>query len=244
MTPADRLDPDQVPCPRCGMGPGQVCRQPDGNRARAIHAARRRAADAPPANPTQTRHGGKRFDSASASAAARRSAQERRRRAAENAAAVEAARAQAEADALEAEAQQLAADATRYARDRAILRRKVLDAAQLATTRLVESLEGLERAQVDDDGRVVRTAVERPDRNGVPRQIEVPDMRGWASADTVERLARSASLTLNSLRLEEGKPTGIERHEGTGGTAATLGEAGVSELIAWAAGNLRDKGPS
>lgn len=248
-SPGDRLDPDEVQCPTCGMAPGAVCRQPSGRRARAIHRTRRRAADrgeitVPRATDTRHPPKGGTFNSETATRAAKASAQARRRRSAEVAAQVEQRRADAEAAALEAEAEKLAADATRYARDRANLTRKVLDAAVKSTERLIESLDGMERSELDDDGRVVCTAVERPDRNGVPRQVEIPDVRGWATADTIERLARSAAATLNSLRLEEGKPTGINRDEGSGRTSEVLGETGVGELLTWAAGNLRrDPGP-
>lgn len=244
-TPGDRLDPDQVQCPTCGVDPGAVCRQPSGRRARAIHRTRRRAADrgevaVPRAKPKQTRPGRSNLTPEDRAKGARASAQARRRRAAEVAARVEQQRAEAEAAALEAEAAKLAEDATRYARDRATLTRKVLDAATGATNRLIESLDGIERPDLDDEGVVVTRPVEKWDTKAERmRVIEVPLVRGWASADTIERLARSAAATLNSLRLEEGKPTGINRDEGSGRTAEVLGETGVGELLTWAADNLR-----
>lgn len=244
-TPGDRLDPDEVQCPTCGTAPGAVCRQPSGRRARAIHRTRRRAADrgeitVPRATDTRHPPKGGTFNSETATRAAKASAQARRRRSAEVAAQVEQRRVDAEAAALEAEAEKLAADATRYARDRANLTRKVLDAAVKSTERLIESLDGMERSDLDDDGVVVTRPVEKWDAKAERTKIvETPVVKGWATADTIERLARSAAATLNSLRLEEGKPTGINRDDSAGRTAEVLGETGVGELITWAADNLR-----
>lgn len=249
MTGDRPLDPDEVTCPTCGQPPAKVCRQPNGKPARAIHVTRRRAAErgeieVPDATPTQTprprktKNGGKPFDSTAASAAAKKSAQARRRRSAEVAAETERLRAEAEARALTAEAEKLADDAVRYAKDRAILRRHTLDAALKSATRLIEGLDGIQLVRLDDDGRPIMVAEEYEDREGRTKQRQVPDIRGAWSAANVERLAKVAASALNSLRLEEGKPTGITSDTAASGAADALGEQGVAELIAWAQENL------
>lgn len=244
------LDPDEVRCPKCGADPGDVCRQPNGDRARTIHVLRRRAVDDPPpaARPAKTPHrtrdkppDSSTFTSETASAAARKSAQERRRRRAEAAAQVEAKREAAEREAIELEAERLARDAVQYDRDRAILRRHTLDAASKAYERLLEGLDGLQVVKLDEDGRPISRPVETVDRNGRQVVRNLPDVRGAYSSDTVERLAKIAASTLVSLRLEEDKPTGITRQTGDTGAADKLGEAGVAELIAWASENLPDR---
>lgn len=242
--PDTPLDPDQVPCPRCGARAGVACRQPSGERAKAIHVARRRAANPTPPAPDRNRTPrGNNPNGPPMDARARggRAAQQaRRRRKAELAASVEAQRVAAETAALEAEAAKLAEDASRYARDRAVLRRHVLDGAALAYERLVESLTHIERVVLDDDGRPLTTPVERTDRAGNLRTEEVPDKRGAWSTDQVERLAKVAASALVSLRLEEGKPTGIERLEGPAGD---LSDADVDDLIR-IAGITTPKGPT
>lgn len=244
------LDPDEVVCPKCGSLPMEVCRRPSGDKAPTIHLARRRAAAAgeiTPADPVQPPQRKKRrkpetsstFDSDTASKAAKASAQARRRRAQEAAAAREAARERAEREAIEAEAVKLAEDAVRWEADRALVRRQVLDTTRKAFTRLDEGLDGLQRVIVDEEGRPETVTVERVDKDGRPRHVNVPDVRGAYSAETVERLAKVAASTLNNLRLEEGKATEI--HGGTSSVADVLGDTGTAELIAYAAKHLGPK---
>jgi hypothetical protein len=251
MTDPTPLDPDEVACPRCASGPGVPCRRPNGDKSPTIHVARRRNAaagiKAPPASsPREPKirekpPGSSSFTKESAAAAARKSAQTRARRKAEAAAAREAARERLEREALEAEAQKLAEDAVRFSRDRAILRRQTLDAASLSYTRLIEGLEGLQRIQVDSDGRPVTVAEEYEDREGRTRTRMVADLRGAYPASVVERLAKVAASTLLSLRLEEGKPSGILENRQDTGAAEVLGAAGVDELLQWASSNLPRK---
>lgn len=252
MTDPTPLDPDEVTCPRCTSGPGVPCRRPNGDKSPTIHVARRRNAAAGITGPSASSPrrskirekpaGASTFDSKSATAAAKKSAQTRARRKAELAAKREAARERLEAEALEAEAVKLAEDASRFSRDRAILRRQTLDAASLAYTRLIEGLEGLQRVAVDQDGRPEVVAQEYEDREGRRRNRMVPDVRGAYPSSTVERLAKVAASTLLSLRLEEGKPSGILENRQDGGAAEVLGSAGVDELLAWAGENLPRKG--
>jgi hypothetical protein len=243
------LDPDEVECPKCLAPPTVPCRQPNGHRSRTVHMARRHAAargerTVPRANLTQRPAPKKRkaqggtFNPETASAAARKSAQARKRRAAEAAAQIEAKREEAERIALENEAVKLAEDAVRYAKDRAIVRRQVLDAALKAHARLIESLEGLQVVKLDEDGRPELAAIEldEQDSEGRPKVRHVPDVRGAYSAATIERLAKVAASTLNGLRLEEGKATGIQGNDAS--TSAVLGEAGVEELLEYARKNL------
>lgn len=236
------LDPDQVACPRCGAGVAVPCHTPTGAKARTIHVERRRLAAAggtkqtqPPANPGPTRRGKSPATPEGRSKGGRKSAQDRRRRRAEQEAAVEAAQEEALREEAQRNAVRLAEDAVRFANDRAILRRQTLDAATRAAGRLLEALDGLQVVKLDEDGRPLTTPIERTDRDGRIRTIHVPDVRGAYSADTVERLAKVAASTLNSLRLEEGKPTGIQRNEDAG---VTLDQASVDELLSWASANL------
>lgn len=244
------LDPDEITCRKCLANPGEVCRQPNGDKARTIHAVRRRdAADGnPPAvspvkTPSKMRTKPKTsstFDSDKASAAGRKSAQERRRRRAEAEAALEAKREEAQRRKVEEEAERLAADALRFERDRAILKRHVLDGALKAYAKLIEGLDGLQRVELDDDGRPCLTPREFVNARGDRGVRDVPDVRGAYSAEHVERIAKVAASALNSLRLEEGKPTGINRNEGGDQVAEALGEAGVRDLVEWASQNLRE----
>lgn len=247
------LDPDEVVCPKCHALPNEVCRKPSGERAPSIHLARRRAAAAgqvtpadpapPPQRPRRTKpEGSATFDSATASAAARKSAQERRRRANEAAAAVEAARETAQREAIEAEAVKLAEDAVAYQRDRALVRRQVLDTTRKAFERLQESLDGMETVKLDRDGRPETTVVERTDREGRPRNVTIPDVRGAFPAKTIESLAKVAASTLQNLRLEEGKATEI--HGGGTSPADVLGETGVDDLLRYAEAKLPREGSS
>lgn len=246
MTTTEPLDPDQVPCRRCGSPAGEVCRQPDGSVARSIHVARRRDAagggdPVPDAKPKRTPRPGKsNLTDEARRKGAQKSAQERRRRKAELSAQVEARRAAAEQAAIDAEAQALAEDAARYAKDRAVLRRLTLTNAVKVSTRLEEHLDALKRVPVDEGGRVETIPVEHRTKDGIPYVVETADVRGWASVEDVERLAKAAAQTLNSVRLEEGKPTGIEEQRG-GAAADRLGDVGVADLIEYARRTLSDE---
>ena len=231
------LDPDLAYCTRCKAEPGDVCRTPRGEQAASIHAERRRRAAAGLDRVDRPRTGVTPPPADARSKGGKATAQARRRRKAELAAETEQRRADLERAALEREADALAADAARYANDRAKLRRKVLDGASIAYDRLIESLEGLERVKVDDEGKPYTRAEEYEDRDGRTRQREVPDVRGAYSAATAERIAKVAASALVSLRLEEGKPTGITELA-TGQASEVLGAAGVDELLAWAGANL------
>lgn len=259
MTDDQRLDPDEVWCPRCHEGPGTVCRTPGGARSRSVHLERRRrAADgvrgpldpAQPATAPQrpTRKGGKpagssTFTSETAAAAAKRAAQERRRRRNEADAALEAAREKAQREAVEAEAQQLADDAVQWQKDRALVRRQILDAAAGTASRLNEAVAGLRRPRgFDDHGQPLTVTVEQYevkngrkirvfDEDGNPVNEEQVDVIGWYSVDHVVNLSKALTSAHNALRLEEGKATEIHGDTGTH-PADVLGEAGTAELLA------------
>jgi hypothetical protein len=256
MTTQQPKDPDELTCPRCGALPGGVCRQPNGRVSVRIHMMRRRASQATEPNdkPTSavrrspgTPEGRRKGQAAQVAA--------RRRRQSELAAATAARREAAEEAALEAEAQALIEDASRYTRDRLLVRRLILDAAQLAGERLVEGLEYMLRPRAfDQEGtpatkptelyRVsragVRTRFENAD--GTPATEERPDLVGYYTVDQLEALAKVAATALNSLRLEEGRPTGIleNKNGGISRTEEILGKLGVAELIAFAAETLMD----
>lgn len=241
------LDPDEVACPKCEAPAGSPCRQPNGERARAIHVPRRRLAlngghkinrPAPKRNP---RAGDSPATAEGRSKGGKIAQQNRRRRKAELAAAIAEQIEQEEQRAIKERADALAADAARYATDRAVLRRHVLDATTKAYEQLIAGLDGIQRVEVDADGRPQVTAQEYEDNEGRTRTRIVPDVRGAYSASHVERLAKIAASTINSLRLEEGKPTGITETQ-SGTVAAQLGEAGVTELLTWAEQNLGEKG--
>lgn len=245
------LDPDQVACRKCHADPGEVCRRPNGDKSPTVHVVRRRdaAAGGVPAHPADSAQrpklrdkpaGSSTFTSETASAAAKASAQERRRRAAEIAAAAEEKRAAAEAAALEEQAEALALDSVRHELDRRLVRAQALKATRLAAARLIEGLEGLQVVELDGDRRPVTRPIEYEDeRTGKTKTREVPDVRGAYSAATLERLAKVYTTTLQALRLEEGKPTGIHENRDGGDSALdVLGETGFEELIAFARDNL------
>lgn len=242
------LDPDQVACPTCHAAAGVPCHTPTGAKSRTIHVARRRLAanpdhDRPTTEQRKTprakaRPGQKPPPATRASRAkgGRKASQDRKRRRAEQAAAIEAETERKLREEAHANAVRLAEDAVRFEKDRAILKRQTLDAAGAAATRLVEALAGLQIVKLDDEGRPLTRPVETTDRDGRPRITHVPDVRGAYSASTVERLAKVAASTLNSLRLEEGKPTAHTRNSGDDDPA--LERASVEELIEWASANL------
>jgi hypothetical protein len=239
------LDADEILCRRCESPAGVPCVTPSGARSRTVHIERRRDAAAgivpQPKEPRgNARSTGRKSPATSEgrSKGGKASAQARRRRRAEAAAEIERQKEAALAAQIEAQAVRLAEDAARYASDRAILRRQTLDAAAKSYTRLIEGLDGLQRIECDKDGRPVKIAEEYEDREGRTKVRMVPDVRGAFPASHVERLAKIAASTLNSLRLEEGKPTGIHETQGGNGAADVLGQAGVEELVAWAAENL------
>lgn len=257
--PADRLDPDQVECPTCQAPPGSVCRYPSGRKSRTIHHARRRAAadagtpaqpDTPPRKRKAPPNAGKL--TAEDRAKGGKAAQEARRRRKE---AIAAKAAEAEAAALAERGEKLAADAARYAEDRAALRRLTLDATRQVGRRLADAAEHMERpAGYDSEGRPRTRKVEAYvtdrygkrtrvlDDEGRPVVVDKPDVVGFHAPETVERLARAYGAAVNALRLEEGKPTGITRDDTGGSAAEKLGDAGVDELVAWAAANLPPTG--
>lgn len=249
------LDPDEITCRTCDAAPGEVCRQPNGRKAREIHVQRRRdAAAGNRPQPTDKREprGPSPATPEGRSKGGRRTAQERKRRASEIAAAVEEQRAQAEAAAIEEEARKLAEDASRYARDRAELRRLTLSNALKGAERLGEAIRDLRRVELDDEGKPKTTPVEVFDKEGMPVYDKAGDrvireeliVRGYVSARDVETLSKAAAQQLASVRLEEGKPTGILEQQGAGQTRDLLGEAGVRELIEFAARELGEERPS
>lgn len=245
MTEPTPLDPDEVACPRCKVAAHVPCQTAAGRKSRTIHLERRRATVEQPAakrrQPPATRE--------SRAKGGKATGQARRRRRAEQDAAIAAAEEAALRERAEQNAARMAADAVRYADDRALLRRQTLDAAARSTTRLLESLDNLRRPRgFDDDGKPTTVPVELfttekgirrrvVEADGTPAVREEIDVVGWYPADTVERLAKVAASTLNSLRLEEGKATGIEERRGPDPVEA-LGEAGVDELLEWAHRNL------
>lgn len=245
--PVEPLDPDQIACRKCHAQPGEVCRQPDGSRARQIHTPRRRDAAAgkipqlpdksepqgpSPATPEGRSKGGK------------ASAQARRRRQSEIAARVEAQRAAAEEAALQAEAEKLAKSAAQYAHDRAELRRLTLGNALKSAQALDEAITHRRRpVGFTEDGkpRTVqievfdqKTGLPAFDKEGERVLREEVELVGWHSIDTIVDLSKAAAQNLASVRLEEGKPTGIHEHQ-TGGAAEILGEHETAALIAFAA---------
>lgn len=253
------LDPDEVACPKCEAPAGSVCLTPTGRKSRTIHVERRRAAAGEPDNrsqverkPRSTRTRKSPATPEGRSKGGKTAAQARRRRRAEQEAAIAEETERKLREEAEANAVRLAEDAVRYADDRALLKRQTLDAARSAATRLLESLDGLRRpAGFDDQGKPRTVPVELfttekgkrvrvLEQDGTPAVRDEIDVVGWYGADTVERLAKVAASTLNSLRLEEGKATGIEERRGPNPVEA-LGEAGVDELLEWAARNLRDE---
>lgn len=257
MTTVGPLDPDQTACPKCQADPGDVCRQPNGRKARTVHDARRKAARnphraTPPAKRPKPPNAGN-LTAADRAKGGKATAQARRRRRAELEAAAEAKRAEAEAAAIDTEAERVAADAARYAKDRQRVQRRVLDATAAVAERTVDAAENMLRpAGYDDDGRprtakveaytVNRRTGERTrvvDPTGAPVVEERPDLIGYHSPEDVDRLTRALGSVVNALRLEEGKPTGITRDDTAGASAVDkLGEAGVEELVEWAARNL------
>ncbi len=253
----DPLDPDLVRCPKatCPAGPGEVCRTPSGKKAARIHPERRRLAAAggverSRANVEQTSGKSKPVPAtkASRSKGGKAASQARRRRRAEIEAQAEQLRVEEERRVAAEHAEQLAQDALRYTRDRATLKRHVLDSALKAHERLVESLVHLHApAGYDEEGRPRTKPVELfttergvrkrvVDADGTPAVREEPDVVGYWSVQQVESLAKAAGAALNSLRLEEGKATGITAE--TSGAAANLGDEGVAKLIEYAQQNL------
>lgn len=205
-------DPDEIACPRCGAEPGAVCREPNGRKAKRLHAARRIASgalDPDAVTPAEIgRKGGK------ASGETRKQRRDRLR--AERDALV--------ADRLSEEAAALANDAARYDRSRAELRQTVFRVASKAYAAAECAIDGLQTVRLDDEGRpamIPRETVTYDSEGTETRKIvEVPDVRGIYTAAQVHRLVSSAALALEKLRLEEGKPTAGVHHTGTVGVDA------------------------
>lgn len=243
------VGPDEIKCRKCGADEGDVCRQPNGKVAASIHVVRRR--DAERANRTPSEPRPSPGTSEGRSRGGKRAAQERRRRKSELAAQVEAKRVAAENAAIENEAERLAADAARYATDRNLLRRATLENALASAGALGECLRDLRRLELDAEGFPKTQGVEVFDRKtGLPvfdpsgeRVIEqVPIVKGYTTPQNVETLSKAAAQQLVSVRLEEGKPTGIHEHLGDGGASKILGDAGVRELLEFAERHLPDEG--
>lgn len=253
------LDPDEVKCPRCKSAPSVPCVTAAGAKSRTVHMERRRLAatgkrEQPRAKRSTTGSRKSPGTPEGRSKGAKAANQARARRRAEAAALAEQMREEAEAEALAREAQSLAEDAVKYDKDRAVVRRQTLTAAQLAGERLVEGLTHMNRPRsFDENGmpstrteEVYRTVkgkrVRETDADGTPTTREVPDNVGWYTVDKLEALAKVAAATLNAVRLEEGKPTGILRNQGDTGRdpAEVLGAAGIRELAAFAVENLVD----
>lgn len=236
-SPEGPLDPDQVKCPRCFSEPGDPCRTPTGARAQKLHAARKRATR-PDAEQTPVH--GRAFTSEQASEAAKISQQNRRRRRAELEAQAEEMRVQLEREKLEREAVRLARDAARYADQRAKLKALVLDTAVVAFEAAHESLTHQRRVMTDGEGRVVKVTKEvlmlDEDGNTKREMVEVPDERGYATAKDAASLMAAAAASLDKVRLEEDKPTGIHRNQTVDASdtalAEQLGTEGVEKLIA------------
>jgi hypothetical protein len=74
--------------------------------------------------------------------------------------------------------------------------------------------------------------------NEMTEIVEVPDVRGYATAKDAQALMTAAALALDKVRLEEDKPTGIHRNESADPSysklADELGTEGVEKLIATA----------
>lgn len=258
-TPAP-LDPDQVECPTCTANVGEVCLAPSGRKSRTVHMARRRAAVAGQVHrrrreQPRDRRGSSPATPEGSSKGGKVTAQNRRRRKAEIAAAAEAEKERLEHEAMQAKAEQLASDAVKYAEDRQLVRRQALDNAYKAGERLGEALTHLKRPKgYDEDGKPITEPVEKfhivkgkraPlfDIDGERVIDERPEIVGHWSVAEVESLAKSASVALNALRLEEGKPTGILEQQGDGTRPAdVLGEAGVDDLIEFAQRHLPREG--
>lgn len=244
------LDPDQVKCPvpSCLAPIAHPCVTPAGAKSRTVHMPRRRLAARGGVEPSKADQKREPTNPAGPPASARSkggkaTAQARRRRKAEIEAQLEQQRVEAEQRALEAQAAALAEDAARYARDRAMLRRQVLDAGVRAHEILLEGIRDRKRVVLDSDQRATTTPVEVFDEYGERMRNpetgdvvtrEVTDVRGYVTTADLERLAKVAASTLNSLRLEEGKPTGITQDNSGSAAAGLLGEAGVEELLKYA----------
>lgn len=257
-TPAP-LDADEVACPKstCLADPGIPCRTPSGKKAARIHPERLRLAaaggihDHDQANDkrgtgTPRKSPGTK---ASRSKGGKAAAQARRRRRSEIEARAEQLRVEEERKAAEAEAQRLAEDAIRYSKDRALVKRNLLDVTLRSSEALLEAIRDRKRVVLDEEGRARTTPVEVFDDYGVrvrhpeteePITREVVDVRGYVSAADLDRLAKVLASSVTTLRLEEGKATGITE-ERTGGAAA-LGDEGVAKLIEYAQANLTREG--
>lgn len=246
------LDPDQVECPvpSCLAEIGHPCTTPTGAKSRTVHMPRRRAAAAgqlhrraPRAQRGSSNPGTSSLTPSARSKGGKVTAQNRARRKAEAAAAAEAEVERLELEAITREAETLAADSVRYTRDRLLVKRQTLDAAQLAADRLVEGLRHMRRPKgFDEDGvaltkpvEVYRTVrgkkVRERDEQGNPVTEDVLDLVGHYRISDLEGLAKVATATLNAIRLEEGKPTGILEQQGATQGAQLLGELGIAELL-------------
>lgn len=245
LEPDEELDPDQIACRKCGSPVGEVCRQPNGKVAASIHAIRRRDANRGNRSTSEPRPSPATAEGRSKGGKA--AAQERRRRKSELSAQVEARRAAAEQAAIEAQAEALAIDAARYAVDRAKLRRATLDNALGAAVALGETIRDLAKLELDDEGKVKTTPVEVFDRKtGLPVfdkdgervMDQEPIRKGYTRPGDVETLSKAAAQQLASVRLEEGRPTGIEQRIGEGSARELLGDVGVRELLEFAESHL------
>jgi hypothetical protein len=243
-SPEGPLDPDQVKCPRCYAEAGKPCRTPAGSRAQKLHAARRLATRPDDEQTPKRSPHGHSFTSEQATEAAKKAAQSRRRRKSELEAEAERLRVELEREKLEQEAARLARDASRYADQRAKLKARVLDVAVVAFEATHEALTHQRVIKMDADGRPVMipkevTEIDR-DGNIETKIVDVPDVRGYATAKDAASLMAAAAAALDKVRLEEDKPTGIHRNESreldplSAKLADELGHEGVEKLIATA----------
>lgn len=243
MTDDRPLDPDELPCPRCHVPPGEVCRRPNGTKAPRIHAARKAIAavekiepDRPGVEPTDPAPRARKAAPPATAESRRKGGKAAQERSAARRAELVARREEAERAAIKAQADELARRAADYDLRRMALRAKVFDVAAKVWTKAEEVVDGLQTIQLDENGRPKRVAVEvdKPD-GGVEHRV-VLDVRGAYSARDVRQVVMAAATALDKLRLEEGQPTGITENRGAGfehelGDLTTLPDAELAELL-------------
>lgn len=245
-----QLDPDEVTCPTCNADPGAVCTTPTGARSKTVHAARRRAAAAAPADERpasvavrKPRGKGKPPPATRESRAkgARAANEAKRARIAEVRELVGEIRARA----IVERAETLAANAVRFDQDRMLVKRLALDATIVAGATFVEALEGYRRLRLDEEGRPIVVSVETDEvdhdgrRKPPRRQL---DTRGAFSPDDVKALAVAWGVSLDKLRLEEGSSTSRSEHVFEPGALSKMDTAQLVELAGRADTALRELG--
>lgn len=206
MTEPTPLDPDERPCPRCHVQPGEVCRTPAGKKSVRMHADRKRAPGEPrPGNKTPHATAESRAKGGRASQAALKARREKL------AAEREEKRRELEAEALKAEAGKLAQQAASWDRRRMALREDVLGVAGKAWTTVSAELDALRRVKLDEHGQPVLFLDTTDPENPKMR----PETTGYALPKDIQALMVSAAVALDKLRLEEGAAT--SRHEQVSG---------------------------